>query len=188
MTSGHGARTTSANANRRPDRRRRLRLVPVAPESIALRPLAEGDERELLRIHLTDGVRRWWDVPDDGFPWSDEPDATRFAIEVDGALAGMIQFTEEPTPRYRHAGIDLFVDPALHGRGVGTEAIRRVVDHLIHERGHHRITIDPAVENLAAVRSYEKAGFTAVGVTRRSERDAGGIAWHDSLLMELIVE
>jgi hypothetical protein len=38
----------------------------------------------------------------------------------------------------------------------------------------------------AAVRAYEKAGFRRVGVLRRYERDAGGDAWHDGLLMELI--
>ena len=54
------------------------------------------------------------------------------------------------------------------------------------ERGHHRVTIDPAVANVAAVRAYEKAGFRRVGVTRLSERDADGNSWHDSLLMELV--
>jgi aminoglycoside 6'-N-acetyltransferase len=107
-------------------------------------------------------------------------------IEVDGAVAGMIQFVEELTPKYRHASIDLFLDPALHGRGLGTEAVRRVVRHLIDERGHHRITIDPATTNAAAIRAYEKAGFAPVGVMRSYERDVGGAGWHDGLLMELV--
>jgi aminoglycoside 6'-N-acetyltransferase len=153
---------------------------------MVLRPLVAGDEAELLRIHSTPEVRRWWDVPDEGFPTTDEPEATRLTIEVDGAVAGMIQFAEELIPRYRHAGIDLFLDPALHGRGLGTEAIRRVVRHLIDERGHHRIVIDPAAANAAAIRCYEKVGFRPVGVMRRYERDAGGDGWHDGLLMELL--
>jgi aminoglycoside 6'-N-acetyltransferase len=151
-----------------------------------LRPLAAGDEDALLRIHSTPEVMRWWDVPDPGFPW-DEPEATRMTIEVDGAVAGLIQFQEELEPKYRHASIDLFLDPALHGRGLGTEAVRRVVRHLIDDCGHHRITIDPAAANAAAIRAYEKAGFKAVGAMRRSERDVGGDGWHDGLLMELVV-
>jgi aminoglycoside 6'-N-acetyltransferase len=153
---------------------------------VTLRPLAAGDEAELLRIHSTPEVRRWWDAPDEGFPWTDEPETTRMTIEVDGAVAGMIQFHEELTPKYRHAGIDLFLDPALHGRGVGTEAVRQVVRHLIDERGHHRIVIDPAATNAAAIRSYEKVGFKPVGIMRRYERDAGGEGWHDGMLMELL--
>lgn len=153
-----------------------------------LRPLAPSDEAELLRIHSTPEVARWWDAPAEGFPWTDEPDATRFAIEVDGAVAGLIQFTEELEPKYRHAGIDLFLDPAFHARGIGTDAVRQVVRLLVEERGHHRITIDPAVENVAAVRCYEKAGFRPVGVMRRSERDTDGGGWHDGLLMELLAD
>jgi aminoglycoside 6'-N-acetyltransferase len=154
--------------------------------TLILRPLAEGDEDELLRIHRTREVVRWWDVPDEGFPWADDPDSTRFTIEVDGAVAGLIQYWEEPDPKYRHAGIDLFLDPAQHGRGLGTEAVRRIVRLLIAERGHHRITIDPAAANVAAIRAYEKAGFRRVGVMRQYERDTGGGGWHDGLLMELL--
>jgi aminoglycoside 6'-N-acetyltransferase len=151
-----------------------------------LRPLAETDVAELLRIRATPEVMRWWDVPEEGFPLTDEPEATRLTIEVDGAVAGLIQFSEELEPKYRHAGIDIFLDPALHGRGLGTEAVKRVVRHLIDERGHHRITIDPATGNVAAIRAYEKAGFKPVGVMRRYERDVGGDGWHDGLLMELL--
>jgi aminoglycoside 6'-N-acetyltransferase len=150
-----------------------------------LRPLAKGDEAELLRIHATAEVMCWWDAPEAGFPW-DEPEATRLTIEVDGAIAGLVQYTEEQEPKYRHAGIDLFLDPALHGRGYGSEAVRRVVALLIDELGHHRITIDPATANVAAIRAYEKAGFRPVGVMREAERDVDGGGWHDALLMELL--
>ena len=107
-------------------------------------------------------------------------------IRVDGAIAGLIQFWEETEPKYRHASVDLFLDPALHGRGIGTDALRCLVRHLIEDRGHHRVTIDPAVDNAAAIRSYEKAGFRRIGVMRAYERDVGGAGWHDGLLMERI--
>jgi aminoglycoside 6'-N-acetyltransferase len=154
---------------------------------VTLRPLEPADAGELRRIHATPEVARWWDVPADGFPETDEPEATRLAILVDGAVAGLIQYHEEPEQRYRHASIDLFLDPAVHGRGVGTEALRLLVRDLIDGRGHHRITIDPSAGNAAAIRAYEKAGFRAVGVMRRYEREPGpGSGWRDGLLMELI--
>jgi aminoglycoside 6'-N-acetyltransferase len=151
-----------------------------------LRPLVAADEAELLRIHSTPEVALWWDVPAEGFPWTDEPESTRLAIELDGAVAGLIQFWEESSPKYRHATIDLFLDPVVHGQGLGTEALRRLVRHLIEDRGHHRITIDPSATNVAAIRSYEKVGFKPVGVMRRYERPSGAVHWRDGLLMELL--
>lgn len=153
---------------------------------MVLRELRDGDEVELLRIHRTPEVERWWGEPDDGFPWHDDPDCERLAIEVDGRLAGMIQFDEETTPRYRHASIDLFLDPELHGRGIGPAAIGQLARRLFDERGHHRITIDPATANAAAIRAYEKVGFRTVGTMRAYERDVDGAGWHDALLMELL--
>ncbi|HEY1450595.1 MAG TPA: GNAT family protein [Solirubrobacteraceae bacterium] len=153
-----------------------------------LRPLSRGDEAELLRIHATPEVARWWGEPEPGFPWSDDPDSTRLAIELGGALVGMVQFCEELTPRYRHAAIDLFLDPAVHGRGLGSETVARVAQMLFDERGHHRVTIDPAVANAAAIRAYEKAGFEPVGVMRRYEQEPDGPSWRDALLMELLAD
>jgi aminoglycoside 6'-N-acetyltransferase len=164
---------------------RRREADPI--DGLNLRPLVAADARELLRIHRTDEVKRWWAEPDEEFPW-DEPDSTRWTIEVDGAVAGLVQFYEEQEPRYRHAAIDMFLDPELHGQGLGTEALRRTVEYLVRERGHHRVTIDPAADNLAAIRSYEKAGFKRIGVMHAYERDAFGDSWHDGLLMEFVVD
>ncbi len=119
---------------------------------------------------------------------SDEPESTRLTIEVEGAVAGMVQFHEQLEPKYRHARIDLFLDSAFQGRGLGTEVVRRVIDRLVADRGHHRITIDPAAANAAAIRAYEKAGFKRVGIMHRYERDVDGEGWHDGLLMEFVAE
>jgi aminoglycoside 6'-N-acetyltransferase len=151
-----------------------------------LRALSGGDAAELLRIHSTPEVARWWGEPEPGFPMSDDPESTRLSIVLDGRIAGLIEYWEESTPRYRHATVDVFLDPAVHGRGLGTEAVRRVVRHLLEQRGHHRVTIDPATDNAVAIRAYEKVGFTAVGVLRGYERDTGAETWHDGLLMELL--
>lgn len=155
-------------------------------EELVLRPLARGDEPELLRIHRTPEVRQWWDEPPENFPW-DEPECTRLTILIEDEIAGLVQYWEETEPKYRHAGIDLFLDPARHGHGFGSEVVRRIVTQLVGDRGHHRITIDPAVANVAAIRAYGRAGFRAVGVMRASERDSDGGGWHDGLLMEYVI-
>jgi aminoglycoside 6'-N-acetyltransferase len=156
------------------------------PAGVVLRGLTEADVAPLRRIRATPEVHAWWDELEDDFPLGDEPGAARLVVEVDGEVAGLVEYHEEHEPKYRHAGIDIFLDPARHGRGLGSAVVRRVVEHLVDDRGHHRVTIDPAVDNVAAVRAYEKAGFRRVGVMRCAERDVGGGGWHDSLLMELI--
>lgn len=102
-------------------------------------------------------------------------------------VIGAIQASEENEPDYRHAGIDLFLATAAQGRGLGPEAIRLVATWLIDVRGHHRLTIDPAADNVAAVRAYRKVGFEPVGRLRLYERGADG-EWHDAVLMELLAE
>jgi aminoglycoside 6'-N-acetyltransferase len=154
--------------------------------TLTLRPLERADVPELRRIHALPEVARWWDEPAEDFPHADDPDSTRLVIEVSGSVVGLIQFGEEEEPKYRHAAIDIFLDPRFQGRGIGTEAVRQVVRHLIDVRGHHRITIDPAAANAAAIRAYEKVGFRRVGVMREYERDHDGTGWHDGLLMELL--
>jgi aminoglycoside 6'-N-acetyltransferase len=160
--------------------------MSAAAEELTLRPLQPGDAPALLRILQTPEVARWWDAPDPGFPLTDDPESVRLTIVVEGAVAGLVQYWEETDPKYRHAAVDVFLDPALHDHGLGTEAVRRVVQLLIGERGHHRITIDPAAANARAIRAYEKVGFRAVGTLRQWERDVGGGGWHDGLLMELL--
>jgi aminoglycoside 6'-N-acetyltransferase len=155
---------------------------------VRLTPLAEGDAEALRAIRADPAVEEWWDELEPDFPLHDEPESTRLTIHHEGEIAGMVQFGEELEPKYRHASIDIFVAPSHQGRGVCTEAIQLVVDHLLTERGHHRITIDPAAGNAAAIACYSKAGFTPVGVMRLAERDADGRGWHDALLMELVVE
>ena len=161
--------------------------MEVIGERVRLRRVGEADAAELRRIHSTPEVARWWDEPDVTFPF-DEPDVVKLVIEVGGRVGGMIQFGEEEDPRYRHASIDLFLDPALHGRGLGTEAVLVLARHLVRERGHHRVVIDPSVANRAAIRCYEKAGFKPVGVMRRYERDVESGEWSDGLLMDILAD
>jgi aminoglycoside 6'-N-acetyltransferase len=153
---------------------------------VVLRPVVEADVSRLRELHVTPEVARWWWQPSVGWPLDEADDCVLLTIWVDGEVAGFLQFAEETDERYRHASIDLFLGPAFQGRGLGTEALQLTVDYLFDELGHHRITIDPNVENLAAVRSYEKVGFVAVGVMRGYERDPETGVLGDGLLMELV--
>jgi len=152
---------------------------------VVLRPVADTDVPALEAILREPEVKRWW--MRDTWDRVDEEGSTVFAIIVDGAVVGCIEYAEETDPDYRHAGIDLFVATQSQGRGIGTDALRVVLIYLIDELEHHRVIIDPSVENERAIHVYEKLGFRQVGVMRRYERGADG-EWRDGLLMELLAE
>ena len=164
-------------------------MVVLRGERVLLRPGGPEDAEKLIRIRKEPEVARRWgseaieDEILEGFVGTDEG----FVIEVDGEAVGAIQYGEEEDPMYRHASVDVFLATSHHGRGLGTEAIRLLARHLFEDRGHHRLTIDPAADNAAAIRAYEKAGFRPVGILRGYERGPDG-AWHDGLLMDLLRE
>jgi aminoglycoside 6'-N-acetyltransferase len=165
--------------------------VEIRGRRVTLRPVGRDDIDRLAAILATPEVAAWWPAYDrarvEADLLADEKDVVVLAIHIDEGLAGLIQWTEENEPEFRHASIDLFLDPSVHGRGLGPEAIRAVARHLIEERGHHRLTIDPAADNVQAIRAYEKVGFRPVGRLRRYQRFPDG-SWRDGVLMELLAE
>jgi aminoglycoside 6'-N-acetyltransferase len=134
-------------------------------------------------------VAEWWGDPEDAVADSLESgdDQAHFIIELEGEAVGAIQSYEETDPMYRHAAIDIALRSEWQGKGLGQEAIRTLARHLIDERGHHRLTIDPAAHNARAIKAYEAVGFKPVGVMRRYERGPDG-EWHDGLLMDMLAE
>lgn len=157
---------------------------------MTLRPAGPDDVEALAAILREPAVSAWWGKRDDAYVRDEilgDPDATAWTIEVEGEVVGLIQSWEEDEPDYRHAGIDLFLAPGAQGRGLGGEAVRLVARHLFDERGHHRVTIDPAAANMRAIRAYEKIGFRPVGLMRQYERAPDG-TWRDGLLMDLLAD
>lgn len=158
---------------------------------VVLRPATRADIPALVPIRERPEVRVWWRGGDDMAAALvkdfDEPDSTPYVISLDGRVVGWIQWAAEEEPDYRHAWIDVYLDPTVHGRGVGTDAVRTLARHIVDDHGHHRLEIDPAADNLAAIRCYTKVGFRPVGVMRRSERGEDG-TWHDALLMDLLAD
>ena len=166
------------------------RAHPVlAGRRVRLRPGRPEDARRLREILAEPSVSRWWGEPE---PVSmieqalaGDDSALLLVVEVDGQVAGGIQYDEENDPMYRHAGIDIYLGGRFQGRGAGAEAVGLLASYLFGERGHHRITIDPAAANEPAIRCYTKVGFRPVGIMRQYERGSDG-TFHDGLLMDLL--
>lgn len=170
---------------------------PLAGHRVRLRPVLPEDAPVLAAILAEPAVATWW--PGYGTSRVEaellraDPDTTAWVIEArldtsaEPSVVGAIQAWEEPDEEYRHAGIDLFLATAAQGRGLGPAAIRVVARWLVGERGHHRLTIDPAADNEHAIRACTAVGFRPVGRLRRYQRMPDG-TWIDGLLMELLAE
>jgi aminoglycoside 6'-N-acetyltransferase len=159
-------------------------------ERVTLRPLAIADVPRLAELGGDPAIVRWWpDLTADQLVSTAEgrEDVAAFAVEHEGEVVGLAQTWEETDPEYRHAGIDLFLGVPYQGLGLCADTVRTLARHLVHDRGHHRITIDPAADNVRAIRCYERVGFKRVGVLRRYERAPDG-TWHDGLLLDLLAE
>jgi MGT family glycosyltransferase len=155
---------------------------------VVLRPLRADDVERVAEIQAEPGVAHWWGLPNEAElrrQADGSGDEKALAIERERELVGLIQYHEENEPDFRHAGIDVFLTGRAQGRGLGTDAVRTLARYLIYERGHHRLTIDPATDNAAAIRAYEKVGFRAVGIMREYWRSPDG-TWRDGLLMDLL--
>ncbi|HWI22003.1 MAG TPA: GNAT family protein [Baekduia sp.] len=157
-------------------------------ERVLVRDLREDEFESLRQMRHTPEIVKWWNPGSSEWPADNDDGEQNLAIEIDGELAGHIELYEEiEDPNWRFATLDIFVAPERIGQGYGTEALKLVIEFLIEQRGHHRITIDPAADNTAAIRSYEKAGFRPIGRMEKYWRDGDGV-WRDSVFMELVVE
>jgi aminoglycoside 6'-N-acetyltransferase len=158
---------------------------------VTLRTATADDIPALASIRATPEVHRWWrgegDLASEVAADLADAGAQTLVVEHDGRVVGAIQWSAETEPDYRHASIDIYLDPKVHGRGLGADAVRTLARHLVAEQGFHRLVIDPAADNAAAIRCYSKVGFRAVGVMRKYERGSDG-TWHDGLLMDLLAD
>jgi aminoglycoside 6'-N-acetyltransferase len=165
------------------------RPVLLRGDHVVLRPLRVDDVERVAEIQSESEVARWWGPPNEAElrrQAEGRDEAKALAIQRDGELIGLIQYHEENEPDFRHAGIDLFLAEHAQGQGLGTDAVRTLARYLVRERGHHRLTIDPAADNVAAIRTYGKVGFRPVGRMREYWRSPDG-TWRDGLLMDLLV-
>jgi len=163
--------------------------MEILGRNVRLRTTMRADRAALVAIRRTPEVHARWHGDDLEAEFDQalaDEETVRLTIEtLANEIVGLIQFYEELEPEYRHASIDIYVSPNHHRQGIAFDAITSLVDHLFGERGHHRLTIDPAASNVPAIECYTKVGFQPVGIMRQYERQADG-TWANGLLMELL--
>jgi aminoglycoside 6'-N-acetyltransferase len=115
--------------------------------------------------------------------------STSCIIELDGRPVGFCQFyawasyadtlaqmdMEVPSGWW---GIDIFVgEPELVNQGIGTRAVRLLVDHLRTVRGAAAVALATELDNVRAIRAYEKAGFVKQGQVLDTDTKNGERPW-----------
>jgi aminoglycoside 6'-N-acetyltransferase len=156
-------------------------------DRIVLRPLGEPDIPHVVAMNALPEVARWWEPrePDYVRAKLDEENQACWVVELEGDVIGYVQAYEETHREYRHAGLDLFLRPEMHGCGLGQDIVRTVCRYLV-DRGHHRIVIDPAEANVRAIRCYEAVGFRRVGILREYWWDHVEKRWANGVLLDLL--
>ncbi|MEU2198072.1 GNAT family N-acetyltransferase [Streptomyces fimicarius] len=144
------------------------RLVPTTEDDLDL--LAEW-------FASPDFVTYWGGVPlsrdevAEKYVGRRRPRVQSYLVLAEGVPVGYAQFWHADAPEDgteggiesgTEGGIDLVLQPASQGRGLGPDATRALLAHVGGELGWRRVTVDPVRENVRAVRAWEKAGFRQV--------------------------
>lgn len=170
-------------------------------ERVTLRPMVAADAALLSRWFSDEefqrhqwgawsgsmsleGAREFWTRFQPADPAS--PDCALFAIEHESLPIGFANYRRL---NLKHANADIGVgigERRLWGKGLGSEAVRLLRDHLLGARGLHRIRLHVAATNDRAIAAYKKCGFEIEGIEREGVRGEDG-AWADMAVMGLVV-
>lgn len=123
--------------------------------ALSLRPATSADVPVVSRL-LEEGFG--WPAPDDLAGRLDSAHERTLVVELSDSPVGTLRLTRDGND----AGIYGFVvDPALQGRGIGRDALRRACEALRAE-GARRVGLEVAVENDRALALYTSVGFAPV--------------------------
>jgi ribosomal-protein-alanine N-acetyltransferase len=121
--------------------------------------LAPSDMGRIYRVATFGGhLWRWlghWLRGDYGFGWSP---LRVLLLDKYAFLRSSVKGGPFPEARILSIG----VDPAFHGRGIGSALLAAALDSLA-RRGARRVRLEVRPGNVPAVRMYERAGFRRVG-------------------------
>jgi aminoglycoside 6'-N-acetyltransferase len=100
-------------------------------------------------------------------------------MEYECRPIGYLQYYLADLDEYQFDGhgkvyaLDLFIgEPEYWGHGHGTQIVRLLLSTLFEQFGADWVILDPHVDNLRAIRSYEKCGFRKIKLLTQHE-------WHE---------
>jgi len=175
-----------------------LTVPTLRGERVTLRPARPGDAEHLVRwANDADFAWNQWGRGPGRFRDAEAartqfierfalPDGALFVIEHDGRPIGFANYRDtRAKPKSAEVGIGIG-ERALWSKGLGRDALRALVRHLVDDLGLHRITLLVMSYNDRAINSYRALGFEVEGVLKDAVMtDRGG--WGDSVAMAYIV-
>lgn len=169
-------------------------MIDEAARSITFHPLTPDDLPLMLRWRNTPAVARWWSaVPDYAAVVAKYTPRMAGTVPVhpyiarcDGVPIGFLQWCRlDEVPGHAAEGlapdgaaaVDLFIgEDTYRGRGLGAAMLRAFLREVIFAAPDvSACYIDPHPDNAAAIRSYERVGFRALGAIAHDAE--GDPAW-----------
>jgi L-amino acid N-acyltransferase YncA len=132
---------------------------------------------ELIAPDLAEMTRRYKSLIDGGFPY--------FVGVLDGRVGGYAYAGPyRPRPAYRFTVENsIYLDPAIHRRGVGLVLLRRLIDEC-EKRGYRQmIAVIGDSANAGSVGVHARCGFQMIGTHPNVGLKFG--RWLDTVMMQL---
>ncbi len=114
----------------------------------------------------------------------DQPGWFQYAVEVAADRMHIGDVGVNLHDNRMQAEIGYTLAPGWQGRGLATEAVRAVLDHLFRVKGLHRVSAECDARNVASYRVLERLGFQREGLLRQHTWIKG--EWTDDLLYGLL--
>lgn len=146
---------------------------------LRLRPARADDVEDLLAMHRSATVLRYWDAP----PWTGREQAERFVARCDelardgsgvrpvverasdGALLGWCSLTRWD-PVFRSAALGFCYRERAWGQGHASEAARALLTWAYDHLDLNRVQAEADTRNAGSARVLEKLGFVREGTLR----------------------
>lgn len=148
---------------------------------IYLRPMTYADTDFIVKWRNKDTVRKNF-VHQERFTKEGHENWIRSKVETGQVIQMMICLTEGNVPvgavniqhidrEQNKAEYGIFIgEDSARGRGIGTAAAKLMLRYCFEEEKLHRIYLRALAGNIAAIRSYEKAGFQHEGYSKEDAR------------------
>jgi putative acetyltransferase len=112
----------------------------------------------------------------------------KYIYEYEGKRVGMFKLVANV---YREAHIvylgGVAIHPGLSGKGYGFQMVKEIIEYA-QQNDFLRIELSVSVENIGALRLYEKAGFKREGMLRKCTYLASENKYVDEVLMSWLSE